>query len=47
MKNFFLLLLVVIVLVILVGGGGALFYLGKTSEITRAAETPPLSSPAK
>ncbi len=44
-KNFFLLLLILIVLIVLVGGGGALFYLGKTSEITRAADAPPPSSP--
>lgn len=46
MKSFFLLLITLIVLIAVVGGGGALFYLSKTSEITRMEKTPPSSSPA-
>jgi hypothetical protein len=45
MKFFLLLLLTFIVLVAVVGGGGALFYLAKTSEITRSADAPPASTP--
>jgi hypothetical protein len=45
MKNFLFLLITLIVLIAVVGGGGALFYLAKTSEITRVSETPPPSSP--
>jgi hypothetical protein len=45
MKMFLLLLLTFIVLIAVVGGGGALFYLAKTSEITRAEDTPPASTP--
>jgi hypothetical protein len=46
MKSFFLLLVTLLVLIAVVGGGGALFYLAKTSEITRVDATPPPSSPA-
>jgi len=46
MKSFFLLLVTLLVLIAVVGGGGVLFYLSKTSEITRTAKTPPASSPA-
>jgi hypothetical protein len=45
MRNFLLLLITLIVLIAVVGGGGALFYLAKTSEITRVGATPPPSSP--
>lgn len=45
MKFFLLLFLTFIVLVAVVGGGGALYYLAKTSEITRSADTPPASTP--
>jgi hypothetical protein len=45
MKFFLLRLLTFVVLVAVVGGGGALFYLAKTSEITRATATPPASTP--
>lgn len=46
MKSFLLLLITLVVLIAAVGGGGALFYLSKTSEITRVPKTPPPSSPA-
>jgi|TARA_B110000037_G_scaffold223137_1_gene302637 flagellar basal body-associated protein FliL len=45
MKSFFLFLIALIVLVAVVGGGGLIFYLSKTSEITRVEKTPPPSSP--
>jgi hypothetical protein len=45
MRNFLLLLITLIVLIAVVGGGGALFYLAKTSEMTRVGATPPPSSP--
>ena len=45
MKNFLLKLVSLLVLLVVVGGGGALFYLAKTSEMTRADATPPTSAP--
>jgi len=45
MKSFLVLLITLLVLIAVVGGGGALFYLAKTSEITRVAKTPPAASP--
>jgi len=47
MRNFLLLLITLIVLLAVLGGGGALFYLAKTSEISRVGVTPPPSSPRK
>lgn len=45
MKSFLLLLITLLVLIAVVGGGGALFYMAKTSEITRTPATPPAASP--
>lgn len=45
MKSFFLLLVTLLFLIAVLGGGGVLFYLAKTSEITRTTATPPASSP--
>lgn len=47
MKSFLLLLITLIVLVAVVGGGGILYYLSKTSEITRVDKNPPPSSPIR
>jgi hypothetical protein len=47
MKSFLLMLLTFLVLIAVVGGGGALFYLSKTSEYSRTANTPPPSSPER
>ena len=45
MKSFLLLLITLLVLVAVVGGGGAIYYLSKTSEITRVEKAPPATAP--
>ncbi|MGJ8642477.1 MAG: hypothetical protein ACSHX9_03640 [Luteolibacter sp.] len=45
MKSLLMLLIAFVVLIAVVGGSGALFYLTKTSEISRANETSLLNSP--
>ncbi len=46
MKSFLLLLITLVFLIAVIGGGGAIYYLSKTSEITRVEKTPPPASPA-
>ena len=46
MKSFLLILVTLLVLIAIIGGGGLLFYLTKTSEMSRTAKIPPASSPA-
>ncbi len=45
MKSTFLLFVTLLVLIAFIGGGGAIYYLGTTSEFTRAEKTPPPSAP--